>query len=242
MASDIASEFAFPLQDQTAAAERSGRARSVSAELETIFGRVAPGAASRARPRVARSPHPGGTARRRISAASLGALGAAALAGLAAGTLLMRRPPPPAKPHPAALPVEMVAPAQTPQAADAALAAPVAAPGEAAVAQARPASPPPAARHVRPARSYAALKAADHRLRAAYSAAIRAGVPRARLAEDRDRWASVRRRDASDPVRMTATYASLARDLDRAAAEARRPARRAPRRSFFHPRFLPWWR
>jgi hypothetical protein len=155
--------------------------------------------------------------RRRLSNPSLGGVAAAALAGLAAGTLLVRSPKPahaPLKPHPAALPVEIAPAVQTPQAADAAMAH---APPNPAARQA----PPPATavpRDASPHADHAAMRAADRRLRAAYARAVHAGVPRALLAEDRDRWISARRRFANQPERLVAAYDSLARDFDRAAA------------------------
>ncbi|THD77755.1 MAG: hypothetical protein E7812_13435 [Phenylobacterium sp.] len=236
----MASDFAFPLQDPSAAAERTGRARSVSADLEAIFGEPAPAAGRLpGAARVERGPRtaPPGAIRGRLPAASLGAIGAAALIGLAAGALLVKPPRPPGASHAGALPVEMVAPVQTPQASDAALAAPVATP-----APMRPAPPQAASQAPASHGSFAGPQAADRRLRAAYAHAIRAGVPRALLAEDRDRWASARRRYAHDPARLEAAYNVLARDLDRSAAGPtyQRPVRQARPDSLF--RFLPGWR
>jgi hypothetical protein len=236
MASDAVSHLGQPLQDP-----------AVSEDLEAIFGRSAPALSRPARPRaagVARAPHGEEThPPRRLSAASLGALAAAALAGIAAGSLLVKSPAPtPAKAssHPAALPVEMAAPIETPQASDAALAAAAAPPMET---RAPPLVRARTVRHKAAAapHSYAQVVAADRRLRAAYGAAIRAGAPRAVLISDRDRWASLRRRAAHDPVRLVAGYNALARDLDRAAARNRaRPVRTAIH-GRFRPRFPAWW-
>lgn len=248
MASDAASDLTFRFKDPLATAERTGRARAVQADLETIFGESAPGSA---RPpgaaRIDRRPREA-SARRRLSAASLGAVAAAALAGLAAGTLLVRSPKPtpapPAKAHPAALPVEIAPPVQTPQAADAALAhaAPPAHLVRAPAARVQPvAKAAPRARVLHS--GHASARAADRRLRAAYAHAIRAGVPRALLAEDHERWTSARRRFANDPARLVAAYDSLARDLDRAASGPPR-SRRAHRAPRHHPnvvaRFFRW--
>ncbi|HEV2531237.1 hypothetical protein [Phenylobacterium sp.] len=238
MASDAASSFGLPLHDP-AGGERRDRARSVSADLEAIFGETTAAPPEPRARRVARAPLAPGHRVRRLSATTLGGLAAAALAGLAAGALLVQTPhgARPPRTHPSAIPVEMVAPLQTPQAADAALAAP--APVEAA-------STGPAAsalRHARPrATGYAQVQAADRRLRAAYAAAIRAGAPRAILVDDRDRWASLRRRGARDPAGLVAGYGALTRDLDRAAARSRgREVRTSAGRDRFLPRFRPWW-
>jgi len=229
MASDAASDMTFSFSDPLAGAERAGRARAVQADLEGIFGEPAP---AQPRPpgaaRVDRRPRDG-AGPRRLSAASLGGIAAAALAGLAAGTLLVRSPRPatPSKPHPAALPVEIAQPVQTPQAADAALARPA---PPAAVVE-RPAAAEPSAPRAGPMHSSrATVEAADRRLRAAYARAIHAGVPHALLAEDHARWTRDRRRFAGDPARLVAAYDSLARDLDRAAAGPPRghEARHAP--------------
>ena len=213
MASDAVSHLGLPLQDP-----------AVSADLEAIFGRPPPtsGVARPRAARVAKAPGAGeAQGLRRLSAASLGALAAAALAGIAAGSLLVKAPgrtPATPAPPPAALPVEMLPPLQTPQAADAALAAVAMAPVET---HAAPISAATGAvhtvRHAARPHTYAQVVAADHRLRAAYAAAIRAGAPRAILVADRERWVSLRRRAAHDPVRLVAGYDAIARDLDQAA-------------------------
>jgi hypothetical protein len=251
MASETASDLALPAQDESPGAARAERARVVSAELEEIFGRP-PAEAERPIPHArARTPlEPGVRPRRRFSATTLGAVGAAALAGLAAGSLLVKPPPRhAAKPHPAALSVVMVPPQPLPQAADAALAEPAPPPAQLAVApplaRVGPFPAAPLAHAVRQkarrhATSYADLLTADRRLRAAYAGAIRAGAPRPVILADRDRWASLRRRER-DPMKLAAAYRNLAHHLDRAAAEARHREARNGRRSFFHPRFAPWW-
>ncbi|MDB5443762.1 MAG: hypothetical protein JWP73_2138, partial [Phenylobacterium sp.] len=144
MASDAVSHLGPPLRDP-----------AVSADLEAIFGRPPP-ASGAARPRaarVAKTPGPGEAhGLRRLSAASLGALAAAALAGIAAGSLLVKTPgrtPATRAPHPAALPVEILPPLQTPQAADAALAAVALAPTETPSAPVPAASPVHAVRTIR---------------------------------------------------------------------------------------------
>ncbi|MDE2487932.1 MAG: hypothetical protein KGO51_11085 [Alphaproteobacteria bacterium] len=247
MASETASDLAFPPHDATPASARAERARSVSAELEAIFGTPAPPAERDLKaPKVARSPRPAAAPRtRRFTAAGLGAVGAAALAGIAAGSLLVQPGPHHAK-APAApsrpLPIDIVQPQLIPEAADAALAAPPPAPERVAE---RP-NPAPIQRHAVRARprlragAYTELRAADHRLRVAYAAAIRAGAPRPVILAERERWASLRRREAN-PVRLAAAYRSLAEHLDHAAAEARRREARNHRHRFFHPRFAPWW-
>jgi hypothetical protein len=244
MASMAASDFAVPSPDPSAAADRTDRASAVSSEMEAIFGGPAPRRErAPAAVNVERSPRAaGGRMRRKLPAASLGAIGAAALAGIAAGTLIVRRPATPTGPrHSAALPVVLVPPLETPQAVDAALAAPT----QPAVTTPRPqpvvrlAPRQPTHHFVQAGSSYADARAADRRLRRAYAQAIRAGVPRALLAEDRDRWASVRRRYADQPSRLVASYDSLARDLDRAAAGPPRRTYAANRRGVFR---FPWWR
>jgi len=245
MASDTASELLSPPPDARAAEGRAQRARTVSADLEAIFGQtratVVEPRARRMTPGARRGPD---APPRRLSAASLGGLAAAALAGVAAGALLMKpidRTQPPPKAHPAALPVEMVPPLQTPQAADAALAAAVLVPMTPAPAVRTASAPKPAAAR-RAHSSYAQVQAADRRLRAAYEAAIRAGAPRAVLVSSRDRWAQIRRRAAHDPERLIAGYGDLARDLDRDAARNRGgPVQVSERHSRWKPRFRAWW-
>lgn len=246
MASDAASHFGLPLQGPAPdGSERRERARSVSADLEAIFGQPgACGAASRPGP-VGRAPRRSlaMSAPRRLSAASLGGLAAAALVGIAAGSLLVSAPHAraPALPRPDALPVDLVAPHQTPTTSDAVLAAPTA-PVE--VADARVAARRLGRPKARPASvSASQVRAADRRLRAAYDAAIHARAPRDMLVSYRDRWAGIRRREAHNPARLAASYDALAVDLNRAAREhGHGRAGRAAGRSPFHLRFAPWWR
>ena len=217
----MASDAASTLNDPLASAERRERARSVASDLEAIFGERE--VASRPQRRVARpirGVRDGTAGPKRLSAASMGGIAAAALAGIAAGALLVKGPARPDKSptHPAALPIELVPAPSTPQASDAALAAPDQ------PLDVRPAPPPALPRATAPAErsqprgtaSRADIMAADRRLRAAYATAIRAGVPRSTLAEHRDRWSSVRRRDAHDPGRLVASYRDIAADLNRA--------------------------
>lgn len=239
MASDAVSHLGLPLRDP-----------AVSADLEAIFGRPPP-ASGAARPRAARVGKARGAGEahglRRLSAASLGALAAAALAGIAAGSLLVKAPgktPATPAPHPGALRVEMLPPLQTPQAADAALAAVALAPVEthaAPISAAHTVRTVHAVRHAARPRTYAQVVAADRRLRAAYAAAIRAGAPRALLVEDRDRWASLRRGAAHDPARLVAGYDAIARDLDHAAARSHARPMRTAAHGRFRPRFPAWW-
>jgi hypothetical protein len=259
MASDTASELTLPPKDAGAAEARAQRSRTVSADLEAIFGRPVtapepPAPAARAAgSREAGAAPPVSRLGHRLGGASLAALGVAALVGVAAGALMTPAPKPPAAPqaasHPARLPVE-VAPAakvapKLPRAADAALARPQAAPPKAPAA--RSAATPSPRRHAkaRPshhADGYGELKAADRRLRRAYAAAIRAGAPRSLIIAKHDRWDRLRRHEADHPARLAAAYRDLAHDLDRAAASARKHPQANHRRSLFHPRFATWWR
>lgn len=250
MASDTAARFDAPRHNSDD--ERRERARSVSADLEAIFGQPLAGAAQTRAKTVSAARAPRGEAApgHRLSAASMGALAAAALAGLAAGSLLMK-PVSPAKTaasHPAALPVEMTSGVTAPQTAEATLPepgplAPTRAPSYAL------AAPPPApgpARSVRRVRAreacctYAEVQAADRHLRQAYAGAIRAGAPRSVIVEARDRWAAARRRAAHDPARLVASYRAIAGDLTRASARTRAHAPRTIR-ARFHPRYSAWW-
>lgn len=252
MASDTASHFGMPLQEPApGASDRHDRARSVSAELEAIFGEPKPAETAPRAGTVGRPPRrDAGSAPRRLSAATIGGLTAAALAGIAAGSLLVKAPPFTARAstiavskaqiipgrtlaRPTALPVEMATPAPTPQVSDPVLAEP-----------ARPLQPAPLPRarlhsRVRHAASDAEVRAADRRLRAAYAAAIRAGASHDLLVDDRDRWASARRREAHEPARLIASYDAIAVDLNRTATHRHV---RPPRRSFLHTRFASWWR
>jgi hypothetical protein len=260
MASDAAPHLDTALRDPEAPAiDRASRARAVSSDLEAIFGRAAPAeaAAPRAsRIRAARRGSGREVARQRLTLAGIGGVAAAALAGIAAGSLIARTPhsapphataPAPALPAiaapPASLPVEMapLPPAQPAQAATAALAAPTPPPQ----AKARPAVKARAARRPKaasPCCSYAQVQAADRRLRAAYAVAVRAGVSRGEIVAARDRWASTRRRAAHDPIRLVANYRDIADDLNRAAVRARAHQARSGRHASLQPRYAAWWR
>ncbi|MGA0606450.1 hypothetical protein ACO2Q0_10660 [Phenylobacterium sp. VNQ135] len=63
--------------------------------------------------------------------------------------------------------------------------------------------------------AYPAVMAADRNLRAAYSRAVRAGVPRSTLVDYRSRWASLRYRADDQPAKVIYGYRAMARDLDR---------------------------
>jgi hypothetical protein len=78
------------------------------------------------------------------------------------------------------------------------------------------------------------LMAADRRLRAAYSHAIRAGVPRHVLVEYRDRWADLREDASWKPERVAAGYGRMSADLERLARQPHsRRAAPPPRHSLF---------
>lgn len=226
-------------------AERRARALAVDDELSAIFGAAQPAADVRATAArgVAGRRRPPSDGASRFSAASLGAIGAAALAGIAAGVLMVRapgKPAPSAPTHPAALPVQLVPPAETPQAADAELAGPsISLPT---IAKPPQPSAAPWSHAPRPATVRRDVASADRRLRAAYAAAIRAGVARSTLAQERDRWASARRRNAGEPERLVIAYRDIAGDLNREAAHAHKRGAGSERRFRFHPRFPAWWR
>ena len=57
------------------------------------------------------------------------------------------------------------------------------------------------------------ILAADRRLRAAYDAAARAGVPADKLRRDRREWERLRRLSSNDPARLVAGYDALAEEL-----------------------------
>jgi hypothetical protein len=204
-------------------AERSSLApASVSAELSAIFPEigVGPGPAPAAESKVRAV-----TGRRRgsIAYASLGAVAAAGILGLTAGSTLLRA-------HPAKVTAPVVAAA--PVAAQPVLPVEVAAEptvslhtanlGPIGVAETEPvARPAPAVRravatthrHV----THGDLLAADRRLRAAYSRAIGAGVPRRVLATYRNRWEDLREDASWKPDRVAAGYGAMTADLNRLA-------------------------
>jgi hypothetical protein len=63
--------------------------------------------------------------------------------------------------------------------------------------------------------AYPDVMAADRNLRAAYSRAVRAGVPRSTLVDYRSRWASLRHRADDQPAKVIYGYRAMARDLNR---------------------------
>jgi hypothetical protein len=77
------------------------------------------------------------------------------------------------------------------------------------------------------------LMAADRRLRAAYSHAIRAGVPRHVLVQYRDRWADLREDASWKPDRVAAGYGRMSDDLERMARRSHGRRAADPRRSLF---------
>jgi len=256
MASDAPPHLDAPQNSDDPAAEPANRARSVSADLEAIFGRAASAEAAAPRASRIRGARRGGgeTRRPRLTLAGVGGVAAAALAGIAAGSLVVRPPhaartaePPtaaaPALPAiatpPASLPVEMVAPqAAQAEVLPAAAAAPPASVKAAQPTRAHAVRKPKAPRGCC---SYVQVQAADRSLRAAYAGAVRAGVSRDEIAAARDRWSATRRRSAHDPIRLVANYRDIADDLNRAAARARvHPARE--RYARFQPRYAAWWR
>jgi hypothetical protein len=238
------------------------RAREVSADLEAIFGQPAqlPMPASHARSEVAsRRPGPREAARRN-NMASVGVVSAAALAGVAIGSLLAHVPqfarppflafaesapqPQPEPPRPATLPVLVAPPSQAPQQV---VDVPVATAPEPTAAKPKPRKVRTHARTPRPARpgyaSYAQVQAADRELRDAYAVAIRKGVPRSEIMEARDRWSAARHRAAHDPLRLVDDYRDIAHDLNRASDRtyARQDAHQ-DRGGRFQPRYAAWWR
>ncbi len=232
---------------------RGAPVRVVARDLEAIFG-AAPTRTGPAHPppRLNRGSEETPRASRLAAA---GVFASAAFLGLAAGAFLVTRGPErPAAPSRQPLRVEVARPAPLtpplgpldPRPAGAAPQAPSA---TAATIHASPerASPRPH-RVARDAglgagAGYADITAADRRLRGAYAAAIRAGVPRPALVSYRDRWDAVRRTRAHDPRRLSAGYGALAAELDRAAARARRDEgrRRFAVRGSRKPRYAPWW-
>ena len=196
--------------------ERRGPS-SVSADLAAIFaepptGVAGPGA-SKVRAVVGR--------RGRLSFATLGSIAAAALVGLTGGALLSRpkadapRPSTPATPAPT-LPVQ-VADGPT-------VTLPTAHEGPIPVLDNAPLMPKPALHKAGLRRNKANvhrhgvrpdLMAADRRLRAAYSHAVRAGVPRHILAAYRNRWEDLRQDATWRPQRVAAGYGEMTEDLER---------------------------
>lgn len=220
---------------------RIDRARAVSSDLEAIFaGAVLPQAPSRRGGRVRSFARAHGSG---LRLASLGAIAAAALAGLAAGAMMAPGKEPAAAPAPPQRTIEVVTNEPLPRAAafdgypwspepyapmdlgiparSAQASAPPAQPviTKAVTTTAKPRKPrgPCGGRCTRDE-----VMQADIRLRRAYFRAMDAGVPRATLASYRDRWSSLRRYGRREPERLVSGYAVLARDLSRAASRARR--------------------
>lgn len=238
---DIAAPRPEPIEalEPPPLAARRAEAREVSTDLEAIFGTASPSAgaaAARAPRRQVGGPAPPPPA---TWLAKLGGLAAAACLGLAGGAYITRtstRLVPPAQPT-RAIPVEIAQVAQpepgpidplvTLDPQPQVTAAPVV--RKAHAARPRHSSPLMRRHEVRCCAS-SDMSSADRRLRRAYSAAVRAGVPRPILVSYRDRWASVRRERAHQPRRLIEGYGRLASGLDRAAARARGHRPQASRR------------
>lgn len=223
-------------------------ARSVAEDLEAIFphrSRTQGAPALRLRVGAGRA---GGTAHARPVgyASAVGALAAAALAGVSAGALLgpgpvALRPQPglqvkaPALPSPGPLPAGPLH-ARPPRILAAAPQSPASARATLHKASARrPAAQRRHAVMARRARCHGAscrapsVMQADARLRHAYAEARRAGVSSTVLADYRDRWDSLRRRAPREPSLVAARYGAMADDLDRMAARHAVERERAPR-------------
>ena len=222
---------------------------SVASELDAIFS-AAPRAVEPARRMRRAGPVQSfvgsgaarGAPRHRLFAAAAAVAASAALgvcAGLLAGHVGQKgraRPAPPAASAPLAAAPAAIALPPPPTALDAEAAAPAgqtleAAPqpepsAETGRARLRHAARAAAVAHhaarARGARGpgYAAVLAADQRLRAAYSRAVRAGAPHAVLVRYRNEWAQARSQNAR-PGRLIASYAELERGLDVAARGGR---------------------
>jgi hypothetical protein len=211
---------------------------AVAAELEDIFldatglpsGPPPEAAPSRRAQALSRA----SSSRSRNAPGAIGVLVAVGLAGLAAGTVLVRTPHPAAAQAAvqpsiavAALPAQAPATAltDTPQMHRAVALVP------------RRRSEIHATRATRVACrhrcSHTDLMAADRRLRAAYSRAVDAGVPRPVLVAYRNRWANLRHDAVYQPGRVAMGYGAMAGDLNRMADRRRghRPGR---------PRFRLW--
>jgi hypothetical protein len=202
--------------------------RSVAEDLEAIFppDRAAPASAklhlrSRHRRRAGPAVRHGGYA------GVVGALVAAALAGVSAGALAERDQAPEVQPAVgAALPTPGPLPSGP-------LHAPTPA-RVAAVEKPAPATPKPRVRkasthhrttHRRHDARTPSLMQADARLRDAYASARRAGVSSNVLTDYHDQWSSLRHRARREPRLVAARYDEMARELD---AMAERHDRAAP--------------
>ena len=206
---------------------------SVSAELEAIFPEV-----SRAGPDTASSSKVRGVTgapRRRIPFAAVGAVVAAGLLGLTAGSALIRPaggPAPAASPTPQPPATDRVAVASPPATLLAEADAPLAVLEQSPVA--KPSRHNPRAGALAPSRRHAGygdLLAADRRLRAAYSRAVGAGVSRRVLIAYHDRWEDLRHDANWKPDRVAAGYGAMTADLDRIARRLHGPGRETHPRS-----------
>lgn len=215
--------------------QRIARSRAVAADFEAIFGgmRAAEAAGAVGRVRAARPLEPRPVLPRpSAQLATLGAFSAAALAGLAAGAILMQpdRPGPTRSEAPLRVvtnePLSMQPEPYFPLSTGLEnMPAPVAMTPPP---QIQRASAPAPVRAQRPNAagcgrrcSYAEVMAADRRLRAAYERAARSGVSRAELVAYRRQWDRMRRREADRPQRLVNGYASMASELSRLARDAR---------------------
>jgi hypothetical protein len=151
--------------------------------------------------------------RGRISVATLGVIAAAGLIGLSLGAMIARSPP--AHPATAAVVTNAPPPWPEPQLLEASLAPPASRglPRRAGDGGPRAACAPRC--------SHTDLMAADRRLRAAYSRAVRAGVPRRVLVAYRNRWADLRHDAVWRPSRVASGYGAMAGDLNRMAQRRR---------------------
>lgn len=220
----MAVESEVPRPDDAAA--RAALSRQIGAEMDAIFAgvRLAEAGPTRAYTRMAANDlHRRGGPR----LASLGAIAAAALVGVAGGALIGRSPDP--RPRTAQVALATPAPVlpievRTPE--------PAPLPQTTLLPTVDPALVPAATRPkpavTRAAHSCAAgrctraeVMAADRRLRAAYARAIRAGVPRRVLVNYRDRWARLRWTSSDEPHRLVDGYRLLASGLARAAQDER---------------------
>ena len=229
----MADTAARPPFDPTAFGRR-GAARAVAADIDAIFG--APPAAD---PRPSRHVQAIGGLRSGAAgprAAVIGGALAAALLGVAAGTLITRSmglEDPRAAPQAAApKQLEIVRREGFPVSPEPFTPAPMTVPAltaQAPVISAVPAERPrPAAAEkgdcARPGGrtcSYSMVMAADRRLRSAYSRAARAGVSRAELAQYRGRWNRLRRTASDEPDRLVRGYRAMAADLNQLARDRR---------------------
>lgn len=204
---------------------RTGLARTVAADLDAIFAEVRTQAHGPAHARSLKLVGGHGLARpRRLPIASLGAVAAAALIGLAAGTFVpstpAQAPTAPAPSSPPPVQAAMIAPLPSP------IPAPAEAKPQPAVETRQAPDRPRATKAANKARACARARCsrsevmdADHRLRNAYFRAVKAGVPRPVLVSYRDRWARLRVNAKHEPQRLVTGYRTLATGLTR---EARR--------------------